>query len=106
MGRLPAQAERYGFGKFQLDTAEGVLRQSGQILPLAPKVLQALELLLRNSGRVVSRAEMLESLWPDTHVEESNLTVTISMLRKALGDDETVANFVGWLKRISCSTTR
>ena len=94
MGRLSAQGERYGFGKFQLDTAEGVLRQSGQILPLAPKVLQALELLLRNSGRVVSRAEMLESLWPDTHVEESNLTVTISMLRKALGDDETVANFV------------
>lgn len=89
-----AQGQKYEFGGFQLDTAEGVLRQAGKILPLTPKALQALELLLRNSGRVVSRAEMLESLWPDTHVEESNLTVTISILRKALGDSENGTTFV------------
>ncbi len=89
-----AQGQKYEFGRFQLDTAEGVLRQSGEILPLTPKALQALELLLRNCGRVVSRAEMLEGLWPDTHVEESNLTVTISILRKALGDSENGTTFV------------
>ncbi len=46
---------KYRFGEFQLDTTELVLRQSGKILPLAPKAVQALELLIRNAGRVVSR---------------------------------------------------
>ena len=87
MGRGTAQAfgAKYHFGEFQLDTSEWVLRQSGEILPLAPKAVQALELLVRNAGRVVSRTEMVENLWPDSFVEESNLTVTISMLRRALG---------------------
>jgi WD40 repeat protein len=71
-----------------------VLRQSGEILPLTPKALQALALLLRNSGRVVPRSELVETLWPNTHVEESNLTVTISILRKALGDGENGTTFV------------
>lgn len=78
--------DKYRFGEFQLDTLERVLRQSGEIVPLAPKAVQALELLVQNSGRVVSRAEMIETLWPDSFVEESNLTVTISMLRRALGN--------------------
>ncbi|HLN96982.1 MAG TPA: winged helix-turn-helix domain-containing protein, partial [Pyrinomonadaceae bacterium] len=85
---------KYYFGEFQLDTIEWVLRQSGWILPLAPKVVQALELLVRNAGRVVSRTEMVESLWPDSFVEESNLTVTISMLRRALGDNEHETRFI------------
>lgn len=94
-----ARGDKYSFGEFQLDTTEGVLRQAGEILPLTPKALQALELLLRNKGRVVSRVEMVESLWPDTHVEESNLTVTISILRKALGDSENGTTFVETLPK-------
>jgi Tol biopolymer transport system component/DNA-binding winged helix-turn-helix (wHTH) protein len=96
MGRGTAQAfgTKYLFGEFQLDTTEGVLRQSGEILPLAPKVLQALELLVRNAGRVVSRTEMVDTLWPDSFVEESNLTVTISMLRRVLGDTENETIFI------------
>lgn len=96
MGREsdPGSGSKYHFGEFQLDTAEWVLRQAGEIVPVAPKGVQALELLVRNAGRVVSRSEMVESLWPDTNVEESNLTVTISLLRRALGDHESGARFI------------
>jgi len=96
MGRGTAQAfgTKYDFDDFQLDTSERVLRQSGEILPLPPKALQALELLVRNAGRVVSRTAMVEALWPDSFVEESNLTVTISLLRRALGDNENETIFI------------
>jgi len=96
MTRAAAEAfgAKYRFGEFQLDTTELVLRQSGKILPLAPKAVQALELLIRNAGRVVSRTEMVETLWPDCFVEESNLTVTISMLRRALGENENETIFI------------
>ncbi|MBC8029920.1 MAG: PD40 domain-containing protein [Pyrinomonadaceae bacterium] len=86
--------EKYRFGDFELDTNEGVLRQKGVILPLTPKALQALELLVRQAGKVVSRREMIESLWADVIVEDSNLTVTISVLRGALGDSDTGATFI------------
>jgi Tol biopolymer transport system component/DNA-binding winged helix-turn-helix (wHTH) protein len=86
--------QKYWFGDFELNTSEWVLRQRGEILPLALKALQALELLVRNSGSVVSRKEMVESLWPDAFVEESNLTVTISTLRRALGDSDTGTKFI------------
>lgn len=85
---------KYHFGQFQLDSTEWVLRQSGEILPLPPKAIQTLELLVRNAGRVVSRPEMVESLWPNINVEESNLTVTISMLRRVLGDNENGTRFI------------
>src|ERR1043166_4314324 len=85
---------KYHFGEFQLDTTEWVLRQSGQVVPIAPKAVQALELLVKSAGRVLSRAEMVESLWPDNIVEDSNLTVAIWTLRRALGDQETEARFI------------
>src|SRR6266481_1715104 len=86
--------EKFEFGGFTFDTKESVLRRADLIVPLTPKALQALELLLRNSGQVVSRQEMIEALWPNAYVEESNLTVTISMLRKALGENENGTRFV------------
>src|SRR5436190_23171314 len=79
-------ARKYEFDEFQLDMSESVLRRSGDIVPLTPKAIQALDLLVQSSGRVVSRSHLIDSLWPDAFVEESNLTVTISMLRKALGE--------------------
>jgi len=85
---------KYHFSEFQLDSAEAVLRHSGEIVPLQPKALQVLELLVKNQGRVVSRSEMLENLWRDVAVEESNLTVAISMVRRALGDNENGARFI------------
>lgn len=77
----------FEFGDFRLDTAEKVLRRDGVVVPLTPKAVGLLELLVSREGSVVSRSEMIETLWPNTFVEESNLTVTISMLRKALGEN-------------------
>lgn len=80
--------EKYYFGEFQLDPAEFVLRRKGQIVHLTRKAIQLLLLLVQNPGQLMSRRELMEALWPDTTVEESNLTVTISMLRKVLGEGD------------------
>ena len=77
----------FEFGDFHLDTAERVLRRNGAVVSLTPKAVSMLELLVRHDGAVISRAELIEELWPNTFVEEANLTVTISMLRKALGEN-------------------
>lgn len=84
-----AQQERYlfEFGSFQADPAERLLRRQGEPVPLTPKVFETLILLLENAGRVVEKERMLAALWPDTVVEEANLTRNISRLRKALGDE-------------------
>lgn len=86
--------DKFRFSDFELDTTERVLRQNGAILPLAVKAFEALELLVRNGGRVVSRGKMLETLWPHADVEDSNLTVTIWALRRALGDTDNGAAFI------------
>src|SRR5947209_5811975 len=82
------EGEKYQFGEFELDSAETVLRRRGEIVPLTPKAVQVLDLLVKRVGRVVSRKELMEKLWRDAYVEESNLTVAISMARKALGQDD------------------
>ena len=76
----------YAFGPFRLDPVEKVLRREGQPLPLSPRALEMLLVLVQRSGQVVQKEEMLRLVWPDTFVEEGNLTVHMSALRKALGD--------------------
>jgi DNA-binding winged helix-turn-helix (wHTH) protein len=56
------------------------------MVPLTPKVFEILLVLLQNSGRILTKDEMMRLVWPDTMVEESNLTRNVSTLRKALGD--------------------
>src|SRR5215813_13183563 len=76
----------YEFGPFRLDTIERLLRRDEEIVPLTPKAFETLLLLVRNSGHVVSKDELMRTLWPDTAVDENNLTQNISALRKALGE--------------------
>ena len=61
--------------------------RDGETLPLKPKVFDTLLLLVENRGRVLDKDELLSRLWPDTVVEESNLSQNVYLLRKALGDD-------------------
>jgi TolB-like protein/Tfp pilus assembly protein PilF len=75
----------YEFGRFHLDPAEHLLRHSGEPVPLTPKSFETLLMLVRNCGRVIGKEELIDQLWPDTYVEEGNLAVNISALRKALG---------------------
>ena len=78
--------DKFTFGPFLLEPASRLLLRDGQSVPLTPKSFDALVLLVSNAGRLVSKDDLLKHLWPDTFVDESNLTQTIFMLRKALGD--------------------
>ena len=78
----------YEFGPFRLDVAEELLLCGGEPVPLTPKALQTLLVLVQNTGRVVGKEELLGAVWPDTFVEEGVLSVNIYVLRKALGEAE------------------
>jgi DNA-binding winged helix-turn-helix (wHTH) protein/TolB-like protein/Tfp pilus assembly protein PilF len=82
MPRKPSQL--YEFGPFCLNANERILQRQGEIVPLTPKVLQTLLVLVENREHVVSKDELLQTLWPDTFVEESSLTQNVSLLRRAL----------------------
>lgn len=86
----------YLFGPYQLDLGERSLRREGRSLPLAPKTFDLLCLLVEGAGQALSKEKLLAHLWPDTFVEEANLTQHISLLRKALDGGsyiETVPKF-------------
>jgi DNA-binding winged helix-turn-helix (wHTH) protein len=75
----------FEFGPYRLDRHALVLLRDGAIVPLTPKVFDTLMVLVEHRGSVVSKDELLHSVWPDSFVEESNLSQNISVLRKALG---------------------
>jgi DNA-binding winged helix-turn-helix (wHTH) protein len=75
----------YTFGDFRLDGGDRMLYRDGEMVPLAPKAVETLLALVDRSGQIVSKDELLETVWPDTTVEESNLFLYLSLLRKALG---------------------
>jgi TolB-like protein/DNA-binding winged helix-turn-helix (wHTH) protein/Tfp pilus assembly protein PilF len=80
-------ARFYEFGPFRVDTVNHVLLRDGQTIPLKPKVFDTLLVLVENRARVLDKDELMSRLWPDTVVEESNLTQNVYLLRKVLGED-------------------
>jgi DNA-binding winged helix-turn-helix (wHTH) protein/tetratricopeptide (TPR) repeat protein len=89
----------YEFGAFQLDPVERVLLSHGQVVALTPKGFDLLFALVRNAGRVVNKEQLMTEIWPDTFVEENNLTVTISALRKALGEARSEQRYIQTVPR-------
>ncbi len=87
------------FGVFTVDGDQKVLLRNGVPLRLAPKVFDTLLILLENGGRIVKKEEMISRLWPDTFVEEANLTFNIQQLRKTLGDDARHPQFIETVAR-------
>lgn len=85
----------YEFGPFRLDPLKRVLLCSGQTVSLTPKVFETLLVLVQNCGRTISRDELMGLVWPDSFVEEGNLTQNISVLRKALGDGRYIVTVPG-----------
>ncbi len=81
------QLTSYSFGKFDFLPDERRLKKAGKEIPLGARAFDLLIFLVENRHRVVTKAEMLDAVWPDIAVEESNLTVQVSALRKALGAD-------------------
>src|SRR5215207_11675101 len=84
----------YEFANFRLDFSEKVLLQDGMPIPLTPKVFDTLVILIENAGRLLEKDELMQLLWQDRFVEESNLTFNIGMLRKALGDNVAKPQFI------------
>jgi DNA-binding winged helix-turn-helix (wHTH) protein/TolB-like protein/Tfp pilus assembly protein PilF len=80
------ETQFYEFGPFVLDTVQHLLLKGQQPITITPKTYDALLVLVRNSGRMLTKEELMASLWPDSFVEESNLTQQVSMIRKALGE--------------------
>src|SRR5690348_16582345 len=89
----------YEFGRFRLKVAERVLLREGELVPLTPKVFDILVTLVEHGGQVVSKDDLMKRVWPNTFVEEGNLTQNISLLRKALGETPGGAQFIETVPR-------
>jgi len=76
----------YEFGKFRCDPRDHLLLYEGKQVSLAPKAFEILVALIQSGGRLLTKDELMRQVWPDSFVEEANLTVNISALRKALGE--------------------
>lgn len=76
----------YEFGPFHMDPDKQILLRGNEPVPVTPKAFETLLVLVRRSRDVVSKEELLKEVWPDSFVEESNLSQNIFLLRKALGD--------------------
>ncbi len=88
------RAERLRFGRYVFDPDQQLLLCEGKVVPVSPKVLETLDVLLTARGRIVSKQEFMEALWPDTFVEGSNLTQNIFVLRRVLGLTDTGEPYV------------
>src|SRR4030095_13074760 len=89
----------YEFGPFRIDVPGRKLLRDGNPVQLTPKALDILLLLVERKGRVVEKDELINRVWPDSFVEEGNLKVTVSMLRKALEDDAGVHLYIETVPR-------
>jgi DNA-binding winged helix-turn-helix (wHTH) protein len=85
----------YRFGEFSISPAQRRLYRRAEEIPLPPKAFDAAYLFARNHGNLITRKQIFDTLWPDTHVAETNLTNIIVLLRKILGKDaiQTVSKF-------------
>ena len=75
----------YEFGEFRLDAQKPRLFRNGEVVPLTPKAIETLVVMVQNAGKLLEREELMQTVWAGTFVEDANLTVAVSQLRKALG---------------------
>src|ERR1019366_8429120 len=80
------QKELYELGPFRVDPEKETVIRAGEIVSITPKNFQILLVLIRSNKQVVTKDDLMKTVWPDTFVEEANLSRNIFMLRKALGE--------------------
>ena len=97
---MPTVPSTYRFGPFRLDVAERRLLRDGEPIPLRLKVFDTLRVLVEHAGRLVTKEELLQAIWPDTAVEENNLNHNVSILRKVLGEKATGQAFIETVPRV------
>ena len=78
--------ELYEFGPFRVDPEKETVVRAGELVSITPKTFQILLVLIRNSREIVTKDDLMKTVWPNTFVEETNLSRNIFMLRKALGE--------------------
>src|ERR1044072_407457 len=93
------ESHNYEFGRVRLKTAERVLLREGELVPLTPKVFDILVTLVEHGGKVVAKDDLMKRVWPNTFVEEGNLTQNIWLLRKALGESPGGVQFIETVPR-------
>jgi DNA-binding winged helix-turn-helix (wHTH) protein/Tol biopolymer transport system component len=84
----------YRFGPFVVEPAERQLTRDGIVIAIPPKAFDTLLVLVRNSGHMLEKGELMTAIWPDSFVEEVNLAQSVSMLRKALGERAGSGQFI------------
>jgi DNA-binding winged helix-turn-helix (wHTH) protein/TolB-like protein/Tfp pilus assembly protein PilF len=89
----------YEFDRFRINVPERLLLRDREIVPLTPKVFDILLTLIESSGHVISKTDLMKRVWPDSFVEEGNLTQNISLLRKALGEGQNGHKFIETIAR-------
>ncbi|MBZ5571130.1 MAG: winged helix-turn-helix domain-containing protein [Acidobacteriia bacterium] len=87
-------AQVYEFGGYRLDIRERLLLRDHTPISLTPKAFDILRILVQGRGHLITKEELLQQVWPDTTVEESNLTRNIFTLRRVLGDDQEAAQYI------------
>ena len=87
------------FGWFRLDRANALLWRGQDRVVLAPKPFELLCCLVERPGELVTKDELLDTVWSDLHVSESSLTVAMNALRSALGDDRLAPNYIETVTR-------
>ena len=89
----------YHFGPYLLNGRESLLLRDGSPVALTPKVFDTLVVLVRNSGHLVEKEDLMKEVWPETIVEESNLTQNIFTLRRILGEGDKGAKYIETVPR-------
>src|SRR6266536_5850623 len=84
----------YAFGPFLLDPVSRLLSRGGKRIPLTPKTFDMLLLLVEGRGDVLLKEQLMSTLWPDTFVEEANLTQHVATLRKTMGTSPEGASYI------------
>src|SRR5215208_8278508 len=90
----------YEFGPYQLDTTERLLLRDGERVALTPKAFEMLVVLIERKGRLVEKEELMKALWPDSFVEEANLTNNVYALRKTLGSGQNGQGYIETVPKV------
>jgi predicted ATPase/DNA-binding winged helix-turn-helix (wHTH) protein len=91
---MSLEMQRFEFGEYLLDAREKVLLRGGKPVSITPKAFQLLFELVKNQGHLLSKDELLKTVWADSFVEEGNLAFTIRLLRKTLDDNAKNPRFI------------
>ena len=97
--KLDETQKHYEFGPYRIDVDDGLLLLNGEVVALPPKTFDLLVVFAESGGRVITKTELMSRVWPDSFVEEANLSHHVFTLRKTLGEDKNGAKFIETIPR-------